>query len=71
MPSKMTRRAWATTLGAAPVALAQTAASPQSQPPQNAEQWLEAQRRQLRRQLDQLHQYKLEQAVEPSFRFEP
>ena len=70
MPSKMTRRSWAAALGAAPVALAQTAAAPQQQP-QNAGQWLDAQRKQLRRNLDQLSQFKLDQAIEPSFRFEP
>lgn len=67
MPSKLTRRAWAATLAAAPAALPQAPAAPQTQ---DAAQWLETQRKQMRRNVDRLDEYKLEQATEPAFRFE-
>jgi hypothetical protein len=67
MPSKLTRRAWAATLAAAPAALSQAPATPQ---PQDTAQWLESQRKLMRRNLDRLNEYKLPQATEPAFRFE-
>jgi hypothetical protein len=68
MPSKLTRRAWAATLAAAPAALAQApAAPPQSQ---DAAQWLDTQRKAMRRNLDRLNEHKLPQTAEPAFRFE-
>jgi hypothetical protein len=70
MPKKLTRRAWAATVAAAPAALAQAPATPQSAAAETPEQHLEVQRKQLRRNLDQLGEVKMSQFTEPAFRFE-
>ena len=71
MPNKLTRRAWAAAAAAVPAALAQATPAPQTAAEaQTPEQHLEVQRRQLRRNLDQLASFKLPQATEPAFRFE-
>jgi hypothetical protein len=71
MPKNLTRRAWAATVAVAPAALAQAPATPQSAAAaETPEQHLEVQRKQLRRNLDQLGEVKMSQFTEPAFRFE-
>ena len=67
--ARMTRRAWAAAVAAAPATLAQTPPAAQAPKAEPAD-LLEQQRRQVRRNLDQLASYKIDLAVEPASRFE-
>jgi len=66
---KLTRRAWTASLLGSTAAAAQEPAAPK--PPQSADEWLEAQRRQVARNIELLASHKLPVETEPAFVFKP